>query len=317
MSFIRELANRLGTAHFEDVSNGDLMVYAVPALMEGNWTDSLAQTPLYYTKEALESYATNWTDNGLWARHTGGQPRAVTEKIGEVLNPRYKMLGDKGALLVDIRIFGATTRGRDAKELVKAGLINYVSVEHGGEEVYNPARKSLESKTLVFSGLALVSKGACQTCTIAAATDAALKEREASCVVSQNSDFTTTSLEVGEKEMADNSMDQMAALQKQMAEMMAQINAQKAALEAQAKAQAEAAVRAQLDAATAAQKAAEAKAAESQSLLAAKTAEIDRLNKTPLPPATTVTPAAEPKAQVSAEPLVRWDKRKGIIEANN
>jgi hypothetical protein len=97
----RELAFRVGSPQFEELVGGGLMVYNVPALMEGTWTDSLAQTPLFYTREALQKYADNWVDNGLWSRHTGGQPRPITDKIGEVKNPRYKLLEDKGAVLVD------------------------------------------------------------------------------------------------------------------------------------------------------------------------------------------------------------------------
>jgi len=52
------------------------------------------------------------------------------------------------------------------QELIKRNQIKYLSVEHGGEEEYNPITGRMESKTLEFYGYAHVNKGACKVCRV-------------------------------------------------------------------------------------------------------------------------------------------------------
>jgi hypothetical protein len=51
-------------------------------------------------------------------------------------------------------------------EMIISGDANAVSIEHGGREVYNKALGRWETETLVFTGLAAVDRGACETCMI-------------------------------------------------------------------------------------------------------------------------------------------------------
>jgi uncharacterized small protein (DUF1192 family) len=51
-------------------------------------------------------------------------------------------------------------------ELIKRKLISYVSVEHGGDERFNPATRQMEASTISFLGFAFVNKGACKLCRI-------------------------------------------------------------------------------------------------------------------------------------------------------
>jgi len=148
---------------FERSETG-LLVRDVILLAEGTWTDSYQQTPCRYKTGVLEKYCSNWKDNGLWGRHPGGAPRSVDEKIGEVQNPRY----DKKlkAVVGDLFFHLKSQKSRDIAEMVEAGIINAVSVEIGGTERYNAKEKCFEAESIDFYGLAVVDKGACQTCLI-------------------------------------------------------------------------------------------------------------------------------------------------------
>jgi DNA repair exonuclease SbcCD ATPase subunit len=70
----------------------------------------------------------------------------------------------------------STQAGRDAsaKALARAkmGKPLAVSVEHGGQEAYNPTTKRNEAVSLWFSGLASVERGACRVCNMPRANEA-------------------------------------------------------------------------------------------------------------------------------------------------
>jgi hypothetical protein len=59
------------------------------------------------------------------------------------------------------------------QELIRHGLISYVSVEHTGPEVFNQATRQMEAASLTFTGFAFVNKGACKLCRINEAPPAA------------------------------------------------------------------------------------------------------------------------------------------------
>lgn len=142
--------------------DGGVLVKDVTLLGTGTWTDSGVGTPLFYPESTLKEYAGNWVDNSLWSRHAGRVPRSITDKIGEIRNPHY----NNGAVIGDLWLHGKTQASRDTTELIKAGLVNWVSVEHGGAEEYNPSTGRNEAKSLIFGGVAVVNRGACTICTI-------------------------------------------------------------------------------------------------------------------------------------------------------
>lgn len=146
--------------------DGGLLVKDVKLLAEGTWTDSHVQTPLYYPDETLRKYSTNWIDYSLWSRHSGGQPRSIIDKIGEIENPRYGSSATMGDLFYHCR----TQTSRDAAEYTKycidSGTALFVSVEHGGKEVWNPSERRYEASEIVFGGCAVVNQGACKVCQI-------------------------------------------------------------------------------------------------------------------------------------------------------
>lgn len=158
---IRELRQGFRPDKFQEVDGG-LLVKNVTLLASGTWTDSSVGSPLFYPESTLEKYAENWIDRSVWARHAGKVPRSIIEKIGEVKNPHYS----NGGVVGDLFLHGVTQASRDTIELIKAGLVNAVSVEHGGEEIYNKARNRYESSSIIFGGLAIVNRGACSTCVI-------------------------------------------------------------------------------------------------------------------------------------------------------
>lgn len=147
--------------------DGGLLIKDVKMLASGTWTDSAVGTPLTYPEDTLRQFASNWIDNTGWSRHLGGVPRDITDKVGEIRDPRYL----DGAVTGDIFIHGATQKSRDTMELVKRKLISYVSVEHGGDERYNPATRQMEASSISFLGFAFVNKGACKLCRINEATE--------------------------------------------------------------------------------------------------------------------------------------------------
>ena len=172
-TFRRELGLELSRDNLEDLPDGGLLIRDVKLLAEGTWTDSAVGTPLFYPTHALEANATNWRDHATWSRHLGGVPRDITEKVGVTENPRYV---DR-AVVGDIRLHGLTQKSRDTIALVKAGVANYVSVEHGGTEQWNAATRQYEADEITFYGNAIVNRGACAKCTLRG-NEAAPEEEE-------------------------------------------------------------------------------------------------------------------------------------------
>ena len=178
---VRELIHDLSADKLHTEPDGSLILKDVRLLASGTWVDSNYGTPLFYPEAVLKEYADNWFDNPFWSRHSGGSSRSITDKIGEVTNRRYH---DK-AVHGDIILHGKTQTSRDSIEMVIAGLANAVSVEHGGRERYDEDSRAYIAEELIFYGVALVNKGACDVCTInneasrsAAENDMELKELE-------------------------------------------------------------------------------------------------------------------------------------------
>ena len=169
----RKLPRSLSSREVTPSDDGSVLLSGVPLLAVGEWTDSAVQTPLYYPAETLRTHAENWHDRSVWSRHLGGAPRRITEKIGTVENPRF----ESDAVTGDIRLHGATQESRDTIEYIRyaqaRGEDVWVSVEHGGREALNKATGQWEAKTLDFYGLAVVSRGACESCTLPRSNESA------------------------------------------------------------------------------------------------------------------------------------------------
>ena len=144
---------------FEE-SDGGLIVNGVKILAAGTWTDSFQKTPCRYPPKLLQEFAANWQANGFWLRHTGGAPRSINDKIGEVRNPRF----ENDAVVGDVFLHLATSGSRDYAEMAKRGLVDAVSAELGTTDIYDPKSKTYEATYLEFTGLAAVDKGACKVC---------------------------------------------------------------------------------------------------------------------------------------------------------
>ena len=142
--------------------DGGLLVKGVKLLAAGTWTDSTQKTPCRYTPEKLKEFAQNWTDRSLWSRHGGGMPRDITEKIGDIRNIRYL----DEAVMGDPFFHGKTSRSKDTMEMVRHGLAGFVSVEMRTRDRWVPGEKVLEAEEIVFDGVATVNRGACNICTI-------------------------------------------------------------------------------------------------------------------------------------------------------
>lgn len=169
---IRALQVAFHTSQLFDLESGDLLIKDVPLLAEGEWTDSAQKTPLYYPAKTLEAYAGNWIRKTGYNRHMGGVPRDETNRVSEAINPHFGHFTDNegsvhAAVLSDLLVYGNTPSGRAMQELIKHKNIKYVSVEHGGDELDDPAIPGRKvSNSLVFGGFAFVNKGACKVCRI-------------------------------------------------------------------------------------------------------------------------------------------------------
>ena len=168
---MRELRIPFVTPQLYPLENGDLLIKDAPLLAEGEWTDSAIQTPLYYTAKSLETYAGNWQKKTGFNRHLKGVPRDESNRVSEAINPHYGQFKDDtgtvhNAILSDILVYGSTPSGRAMQELTLKKIIKYLSVEHGGDERYNPVTHRMESETLEFYGYAHVNKGACGVCRV-------------------------------------------------------------------------------------------------------------------------------------------------------
>ena len=144
--------------------DGGLLIHDVIIMAAGAWTD-MHGIDTVFSEEVLQRCASEWADNAVWTRHSGGTPRSVTEKIGAVLNPHYSH--ETAAVMGDVFLHCQTDASRSCASLVQmpreAGGIKDVSAETVVE---------LEADGTVvdvsFTGLALVEDGACEVCKLPA-----------------------------------------------------------------------------------------------------------------------------------------------------
>lgn len=149
---------------FEETPDGGLLIHGVTIMAAGTWTDMHGITTTF-SEDVLQRCASAWDDTAVWTRHAGGAPRSVTEKVGTVLNPRYSPTD--AAVIGDVLIHRRTDTSAACAALVQmqreAGGIKDVSAETMVE--MDNQGNVLD---MVFTGLALVEDGACETCRIPA-----------------------------------------------------------------------------------------------------------------------------------------------------
>ena len=144
--------------------DGGLLIHDVIIMAAGAWTD-MHGIDTVFTEEVLQRCASQWADNAVWTRHSGGTPRSVTEKIGAVLDPYYSH--ETKAVMGNIYLHCQTDASRSCASLVQmpreAGGIKDVSAE---------TLVDIQPDGMVvdvsFTGLALVEDGACEVCKLPA-----------------------------------------------------------------------------------------------------------------------------------------------------
>ena len=174
---------------FEIQADGSLLVHGVVAMAAGEWTD-MHGIKTIFSPEVLQRCANVWADNAVWTRHSGGSPRSVTEKVGAVVNPNYSPT--EAAVIVDLLMHNQTDASRSCSALVQmareAGGIKDVSAE-------TMVEMDAEGNVLdmVFTGLALVEDGACETCRIPAygKEESAMAEDEVKKETEETTEETT------------------------------------------------------------------------------------------------------------------------------
>ena len=172
---VRMLNAQIGTtSEFVDVDGG-LMIKNVLLIDEGTWTDSLVGTPLFYPSKTLEKN-TEIISNSVFSRHGGGSPRDSTDLVGRAKNIRFMNTGLWG----DVYMHNRTQKSKDMSELIKAGEINSISIEHYWNESYNDSNKQMEATWVGLDGMAWVEHGACTSCGVRTGRFA-LKNNSQSC----------------------------------------------------------------------------------------------------------------------------------------
>ena len=149
---------------YETTEDGGLMIHDVIIMAAGAWTD-MHGIDTVFTAEVLQRCASQWSDNAVWTRHSGGTPRSVTEKIGAVVNPRYSH--DSAAVIGDVYLHCQTDASKACASLVQ------MPRESGGiKDVSAETVVEIQPDGLVidvsFTGLALVEDGACEVCKLPA-----------------------------------------------------------------------------------------------------------------------------------------------------
>ena len=149
---------------YEATEDGGLLIHDVIIMAAGSWTD-MHGIETVFTEEVLQRCASEWMDNAVWTRHSGGTPRSVTEKIGAVLNPHYSH--EHAAVMGDVYLHCQTDASKACASLVQ------MPRESGGiKDVSAETVVEIQPDGLVidvsFTGLALVEDGACEVCKLPA-----------------------------------------------------------------------------------------------------------------------------------------------------
>ena len=219
VSRTRTLEISISPGNFIRLKNGGLQVNNIIALAEGTWTDSTVGTPLHYPARILERDNGNWVGKGIWVRHQGGSPRAITERVGLIKNPRYD--AEMKAVVVDGIFHGRSQESRDVIQMIEDGEdpITDVSAEVGGKEVWNAETKRYEAASLAFYGLALVDRGACTVCKMKrneAAECEQLEQKEREDMETKELEQKLAALETEKVELAKKAESEKAELTKQL-----------------------------------------------------------------------------------------------------
>lgn len=189
--------NTAGTmSSYEAQDDGSLLVHDVIVMAAGTWTDMHGITTTF-SPDLLQRCAGAWEDNALWTRHAGGTPRSVTDKVGAVINPRYSPAEE--AVMADLVLHNQTDASRACSALVQmareAGGIKDVSAE----TIVEIDRDGMVLD-VVFTGLALVEDGACETCRLPAYS----AQEEPPMTDEEIKDKTETEVEVKDEETTSN-----------------------------------------------------------------------------------------------------------------
>jgi hypothetical protein len=217
ISQTRTLEISISPSNFTRLKNGGLQVNNIIALAEGTWTDSAIGTPLHYPARILEKDAENWIGKGIWSRHQGGSPRAITDRIGMIKNPRYD--AETKAIVVDGIFHGRSQASKDVIQMIEDGEVTDVSAEVGGKEVWNAETKRYEAASLAFYGFATVDRGACTVCKMKrneAAECEQLEQKEREDMETKELEQKLAALETEKVELAKKAESEKAELTKQL-----------------------------------------------------------------------------------------------------
>ena len=132
---------------------GDRIYAGCILLEEGKFADSASKMSIFYDGKVLKRDAGKWLSNYVSINHSND----ILDRIGYVENPRWA----NNKLLADIRIIPVTSRAKDVISLLDNNMAQDLSIEALTEEEYDKDLKCLRLTTISFTGLSIVTQGAC------------------------------------------------------------------------------------------------------------------------------------------------------------
>ena len=154
---LQQVLQAVDSARFVKEPDGSVTVLGVPILTEGVWTDSAQKTPAFYPRKALQE--STWDDASIWLSHPDGQFRNILDKVGLVVNQRFD--GGMKGVIGDLNFHMKTANSRDALALIEGRVVDAVSPEHRDLDHFDRAMGCDVVDRIIFTGLAIVPKGAC------------------------------------------------------------------------------------------------------------------------------------------------------------
>jgi len=123
-------------------------------LAPGEYTDGLSNQTARYKADVLERCALNWDETYLNLDHNIFE---TLKRVGTV-DPKG---AKNGKVYADLRIIKSTQAGRDIIALIDANLVTDLSVEIYTKEHWNSRDHIYDIDEILFTGLAIVTEGAC------------------------------------------------------------------------------------------------------------------------------------------------------------
>lgn len=133
---------------------GDVIFKQAKLLTPGIYTDNYSKKRVNYNKEILKANAQNWSNP---AYVNIDHDMSLLKRIGTVQNQGWK----DNSVVADLVLAPVTTAAKDVINLIKKGLATDLSIEALTDEEWDPINKYFNLTDIKFTGVAIVTRGAC------------------------------------------------------------------------------------------------------------------------------------------------------------